>query len=336
MKKFALCIVILTALLTAAACSTTPTPTRTVRWEAGEKLVYDVSFIPNPDDTPVYLEGEIKGAAVIPDDVSGTYTAEVISVDDKKTTLVTTLDIWNTYPVSKTGDMQTLIDNLKIPQDRITEENSEDEKVVRIRSTVINTVVFPLSTCVSSKTEGQSFSLIVTDVDKETNAKTYSPFYYEYEAECTDFSVSSPSVSLTVNGEQKNQTLSLSGSVNYTDNAALLYIVRSLNLDTLTQASSTSFSVTDIVSGSIRSVSVSNTENESYTEAIGEDTSEMYKIRIYTDSTTWGGYNYLYIDLRNNIEETPENVIDGPAEDICKNRILYIAQAYMLFSLRQS
>lgn len=60
MKKFALCIVILTALLTAAACSTTPTPTRTVRWEAGEKLVYDVSFIPNPDDSPVYLEGEIK------------------------------------------------------------------------------------------------------------------------------------------------------------------------------------------------------------------------------------------------------------------------------------
>lgn len=324
MKKVTICVLLILVLVATVACTQTAVPTRSVRWEAGEKLIYDVSYIPNKaEDGKLYPQLEVEGAVVIPVNIEGTYICEVLDVTEKVTTLKTTLEVWNSYPKKKVGD----ISSLNIADERII----SDENTISVLNTTVTTVVFPLNSCVSVKIEAKTFALIV---DGENQ---YTPYYEEYTSVCKNFSDKAISTVTLSDGTVLNKSVNVSNAGEFTDNSALLYIVRSLDMGTLAKSKSTTLNATDTVNGTLFPVTVSNTENPAYTTFINNvdlDNEKIMKVRVYTSTSVWGGYNYLYIDTNDDIMEYPDNMIDGSMSDICKNRILYMVQAYMLFSLR--
>lgn len=329
MKRTLIIAFLLLAALTLTACGTnTVVQIHTVRWEAGETMVYNVYM----DNTGSFSYTEVKGSIKIPYNITGTFTMDVIDVDE--TTMVTTahtlLDVWYTYPVEALeGFAQS-----GIPADYI---KTDGEDNISLRTTTEADVVFGRYSCTSVKVSGKGTVVIVGDAEKgEKNTVEFND--YIAEGSFTDKKATYTLKHNNTAYPDKEGTIEL-GTSEFTDNTALLYMIRSLTLEDLSSAGSMSMVASDLVAGSKRSVTVSSVSSTAtkpkaleskLTELLGEEAkNKLFVCKASTGSTMRGSVNYFYMDT--DTEATGSNVIHTAGQTISKNRILAMQQGYMVF-----
>ncbi len=334
MKKTIITAVLLVAMLLLCACTTRTTEVfRTVRWEEGETLVYDVS----KDNQGSFTYEEVDGALKIPVSITGTMTMTVQKTyknDDGSSVSEVRIetDIWNTYAKEALGgfDVSTL------DKDYV---KSDEEGNVMLRTTLVYESVFPLYSCTKVTVNGKGAVVIVY---KSGNKVEFN----DYTAVCEKFENKNATYSVTFNNGAHenivNNVINL-GSTEFADNTTLMYVVRSMDLSSLKQATSTSIIASDIVAGVKRTVSVitsasgdtrrPKTIENLLLEKMGEEEkNKLFVAKVSSGSTLRGTYNYFYMDVSE--EATGDNVIRVSGKTISKNRIVAMQQGYTVFMLR--
>lgn len=334
MKKTIITAIILLFALSLAACTQTVQVFRTIRWEEGEELVYDIT----KDSQGSYKYEEVDGAVKIPDNVVGTMTMTVNKAykDDSGSVSETTveIDVWNTYRVSALNGF----DLTKIDSEYVRYDESDTE-AVQLRTTLRYETKFPLYSCASVKVSGKGAVIVVYKSGNEVE-------FNDYTAVCEKFADKKATYSLTFNNgaheNVENAVIDI-GNTEFTDNTALMYIIRSLDLSALKNAGSVSLVASDIVAGAKRTVTVrTSAASDSLRpkavenlllESIGEEEkNKLTVVRVSGGNTLRGSYNYFYFDVSE--DEAGKNVIHSSGKTVAKNRIVAMQQGYMVFMLR--
>jgi len=178
---------------------------------------------------------------------------------------------------------------------------------------------------------------IVICGDSEKGVKNHVEFN-DYSVKCESFG-SEAVYSLIHNNKAYpdviDAKLSLGKVTEYTDNASLIFAIRSLDLSLLKEAGSTTMSVTDFVANSLRSVTLSTSSTSPAIESkLGKEIADKYlAVRVATGSSMRGSYNWFYMDTNTDVANGYKNILSLPTGNVSKNRIVAMQQGHLLFVL---
>jgi len=331
MKKTVMISIMLISVLLLCSCVQQPVVmVRSIRWDESDIMTYTVSMV----DREHYSTQQVGGALLAPLNVDGTFVTQVISADSsaeaKQTSIVTTkLDIWSTYDSLDLGDFdESIVDSDYIRYD-------EETGFVEFRTTVDSYVEFPVYSCKSVTVDTKG--AIVICGDSEKGVKNHVEFN-DYSVKCESFG-SEAVYSLIHNNKAYpdviDAKLSLGKVTEYTDNASLIFAIRSLDLSLLKEAGSTTMSVTDFVANSLRSVTLSTSSTSPAIESkLGKEIADKYlAVRVATGSSMRGSYNWFYMDTNTDVANGYKNILSLPTGNVSKNRIVAMQQGHLLFVL---
>ena len=295
-KSFSIIALLVAMVFVFAACGGPAVPTLTDRWQDGETMEFSISLADETnvkafeEEVPVYPA--VAGAQVKPESVNGTLRMEVNKVENTFWNFNVVMEVAETYPTSKLpADWKTILDNAGFVEN--TDYSVSSGKVT-----------------INSKMQSMSnFGTIYNEQAPNYSAKGVFGVMVYYDEEIQpQIAVNDYLTETTYNdGKATTKFVDKTGTVTNRDsqkvvevgddfifdNETFLLAIRSINMEMLEDASTTSLTFFNSAEQKVQSVTVAMSSAEYKLDDNKDDLT--YRVGVSLDSASTYAY-FMYFE----------------------------------------
>ena len=294
-RSFSIIALLVAMVFVFAACGGPVVPTLTDRWQDGEMMYFDISLANETNvkdfanEVPVY--SKVAGAQVKPDDAEGVLAFRTTKEAGNIWSFDVGMMIEETYSVSKLpADWKTIFDNADVSYD-----DSQSGKVVVSSSMMSNAkfgTIYNEKAPVSSMKEVNGIMVYYNEEIQPQIAINK----YKTETTYADKKATTTFVDYTgtVTNKDAQKVVSLGDDFVF-DNEAFLLAIRSIDMEMLSEATSTTLSFFNSSEQKVQNVTVAISSNEYKLDESKDDLT--YRVGVGLDSSSNYAY-YMYFEQR--------------------------------------